>query len=137
MQNRQDAEDVVQTLFTDLLSKGQTNADLAYLYKAATNRCLNLIRDRKKRRNLHEQQRDCAPVARTTVDDIIIDRDMLARLVGRLDNISLEILVYRFFDDMSQEEISELTKKSRKTIGKRLTKICGEVRAIQGREGRS
>ena len=46
LQNRQDAEDVVQSLFVDLLRKGRSEAELPYLYRAATNRCLNLIRDR-------------------------------------------------------------------------------------------
>ena len=53
--NRDDAEDIVQGLFVDLLKRDQGEESLAYLYRAATNRCLNLMRNRKKRQALLER----------------------------------------------------------------------------------
>ena len=51
-----DAEDMVQGLFLDLLRRGEAEQELPYLYRAATNRCLNLLRDRKRRQALLQQQ---------------------------------------------------------------------------------
>ena len=132
LQSRQDAEDVVQSLFTDLLRKGRdSEVDLPYLYRAATNRCLNLIRDRKRRRELlgrHDQS--LRGPQRTALDEQVISLDLLARLVDRLDPRSQEILVYRCFDDLDQEEIARLLRTSRKTVGKRLARIRRELREL-------
>jgi RNA polymerase sigma factor (sigma-70 family) len=126
LHNRVDAEDVVQGLFVDLLqSAGPSGPDaaqleLAYLYRAVTHRCLNMLRDaRNRQRLLAQREAPTAPV-RTTCEQRAIDLDLLLKLSGRLDTLSCEILVYRFIDDMTQEEIAELTGYSRKTVGKRL-----------------
>ena len=49
LRNREDAVDVVHALFVDLLSKPPDAMDLPYLYRAVTNRCLNVVRDRGTR----------------------------------------------------------------------------------------
>jgi len=54
------------------------------------------------------------------VDEPHVGRDLLDKLVDVLDGKSREILIYRFFDDMTQDEIADLTGYSRKTIGKKL-----------------
>jgi RNA polymerase sigma-70 factor, ECF subfamily len=137
LQNRADAEDVVQELFTDMLKKGQTEADLPYLYRAVTNRCINHLRYGQNRRRLLEQH-DAAlrgPI-RIRCDDRAIGLELLLKLVERLDHKTVEVLVYHFFDDMPQEEIAALTATSRKTIGKRLQKIRAQVlRLTQGESG--
>ena len=53
--------------------------------------------------------------------------------LSRFEN-TVRLLVYRYFDDMSQEEISELTGYSRKTVGKKLQKIREKVQGIATRE---
>jgi len=131
LRNREDAEDVVQNLFVDLLNKGNTDVTLPYLYRAATNRCLNLIRDRTRRAALLErEQTTLAPPPRTLCDDKVLSLEFVTRLTQRLDKKSAEILIYRFVDDLHQEEIAELLGLSRKTVGKRLKKIRREVEAL-------
>ena len=49
LRNEDDALDVVQGLFTDLYERGQHEADLPYLYRALTNRCLTMLRNRNTR----------------------------------------------------------------------------------------
>ena len=49
--NRADAQDLVQSLFLDLLQMGES-PDLPYLYRAITNRCLTYIRDTSNRTRL-------------------------------------------------------------------------------------
>jgi RNA polymerase sigma-70 factor (ECF subfamily) len=138
LQNQEDAEDIVQGLFADMLSKGQAVADLPYLYRAVTNRCINFLRYGVNRRRLLERQDELlrGPV-RIRCDEHVIGMDLLLKLVDGLDSKCRETLVYRFFDEMTQEEIAGLMSTSRKTVGKRLKKIHAQVRDLvhANREG--
>jgi len=124
LQNTEDAEDIVQGLFVDMLKKKQTDLDLPYLYRAVTNRCINFLKYRENRRRLLAKQDQVlrGPV-RIRCDELAVGLDMLTKLVDRLDKKSVEILIYRYFDDLTQEEIADLMKLSRKTVGKRLNKV--------------
>jgi RNA polymerase sigma factor (sigma-70 family) len=122
--NGEDARDVVHSLFADLYQRGETPLDLAYLYRAVTNRCLSLLRDEANRARLLERH-DLAlgPPHRTPCDESVIGHDLLAKLARELDHGACEVMVYRYLDDMTQEEIAALLGLSRKTIGKRLDQI--------------
>lgn len=136
LKNRADAEDVVQTLFVDLLQKeGKTDVDLPYLYRAATNRCLNLMRDSKRRTALLEREQTCLTPSRTLCENRVLDLDLVTKLAARLDRKTAEILVYHFVDDLTQEEIAELLHTSRKTVGKKLNKIRVELRRMVETDG--
>jgi RNA polymerase sigma-70 factor (ECF subfamily) len=136
LQSRADAQDVVQALFVDLLQQTTPQSDLAYLYRAVTNRCLNMLRDQAVRSRLLSQHDVLlrGPV-RTSCEARAIDLDLLAKLVLVLDREGAEILVYRYFDDMPQEEIAELLGLSRKTIGQRLARIRDAVNRLVDQEG--
>lgn len=124
---------MVQALFIDLLERGapKSQLELPYLYRALTRRCLNHIRDRKTRARLLERHHGAAlPSGRTPLEGQLLDRDALVRLADRLDEVQLETLVYRHFDDMTQEEIAEVMETSRKTVGHRLDAIQELVREV-------
>jgi RNA polymerase sigma-70 factor, ECF subfamily len=132
LRSREDAIDVVHALFVDLIPRWSRDVDLPYLYRAVTNRCLNVVRDRGTRARLLEREQVVAtPVARVRLDDQVIGTGLLAALADRLDDAHLEVLVARFVDDMTQEEIAEHLRLSRKTIGKRLERIRAEVIALR------
>jgi RNA polymerase sigma-70 factor, ECF subfamily len=132
LRNREDAVDVVHALFVDLLPRWSVDIDLPYLYRAVTNRCLNLVRDRANRaRLLAREGVAAAPVGRVRLDDEVVGLALIAKLTDRLDESHLEVLVARFLDDMTQEEIAEHLGLSRKTIGKRLDRIRDEVIALR------
>jgi RNA polymerase sigma-70 factor (ECF subfamily) len=132
LRNREDAVDVVHALFVDLLPRWNSDVDLPYLYRAITNRCLNLIRDRGTRtRLLEREQLAAAPVARVRLEDEVVGVGLLAALADKLDENHLEVLVARFVDDMTQDEIAEHLGVSRKTIGKRLDRIRETVLALR------
>ncbi len=133
LRSREDAIDLVHALFVDLIPRWSTDMDLPYLYRAITNRCLNAIRDRNTRARLLEHEPSAAaPVGRVQLEDEVVGLRLLASLADRLDESHLEVLVARFVDDMTQEEIAEHLKLSRKTIGKRLDRIREEVSALRG-----
>lgn len=132
LQSRADAQDIVHALFTDLLQREErppnattsTPLDLPYLYRAVTNRCLTYVRDEKNRARLLEGHDDALRGAVRTpllaADDRAIDMDLLRKLTHTLDEATLEVVVCRFFDDMTQEEIAEFLGISRKTVGRKL-----------------
>src|SRR5688572_28749412 len=75
LRNEEDARDVVQGLFLDLLqtkscsradprASTQPSEDLPYLYRMLTHRCLNMLRDQKTRARLLERE---TPALRGTV----------------------------------------------------------------------
>jgi RNA polymerase sigma-70 factor (ECF subfamily) len=133
LRSREDAVDVVHALFVDLIPRWSRDVDLPYLYRAVTNRCLNVVRDRGTRaRLLEREQQVAAPVGRVRLDDQVVGVGLIAALADRLDEAHLQVLVCRFVDDMTQEEIAEQLGLSRKTIGKRLDRIRDEVIALRG-----
>ena len=130
LRNHDDAVDVVQALFVDLIARPR-EMDLPYLYRAVTNRCLNLMRDRATReRLLAREEPALGGGGRVRCDDEVIGLELMTQLVARLDERHLEVLVCRFVDDMTQDEMAEHLRTSRKTIGKRLARIRDEVLAL-------
>jgi RNA polymerase sigma-70 factor (ECF subfamily) len=128
LRSREDAVDVVHALFADLIPRWSRDVDLPYLYRAITNRCLNVVRDRGTRARLLEREQQAAtPVGRVRLDDQIVGVGLIAALADRLDQSHMEVLVARFVDDMTQDEIATHLGVSRKTIGKRLDRIRTEV----------
>jgi len=130
--SRADAQDLVQGLFVDLLQRGES-PDLPYLYRAITNRCLTYLRDEGNRARLLESHDEALRgPTRTRCDDRVIGIDLLGKLIGMLDERALEILFYRYSDDMTQEEIAEMVGISRKTVGKKLDDIRDAVSSLSG-----
>ena len=131
LRNRDDAVDIVQAVFVDLIPRWTSTVDLPYLYKAVTNRCLNHLRDRSNRaRLLARQGTAVAPQGRVRCDDQVLGLDLLVRLSDRLDEGHMQTLVCRFVDDMTHEETATHLGLSRKTIGKRLDHIRDQVRSL-------
>jgi RNA polymerase sigma-70 factor (ECF subfamily) len=132
LRSREDAIDVVHAVFVDLIPTWNPNVDLPYLYKAVTHRCLNLVRDRSTRARLLEREPiAAAPVGRVRLDDEVVGVGLIAALAERLDDGHLQILVCRFVDDMTQEEIAAHLGVSRKTVGKRLDRIRDAVQTLR------
>ena len=136
LQNRDDAGDMVQQIFLELVHHRRGQLELPYLYRAVTTRCLNLLRDTANRQRLLERQQPAlrGPV-RTRCDDEVVGLDLLVKLAARLDRRALEVLLCRFWDDMTQDEIATFLGVSRRTVGKRLDQIRDRIGAlVAGRE---
>ena len=131
LRNRDDAVDVVHGLFADLVHRPPPAMDLPYLYRAVTNRCLNVVRDRATRERLLEREQPGPGEPCPRCEDHVIGLQLLARLTDRLDRAHLEVLVCRFVDEMTQDEIAEHLGTSRKTVGKRLARIRDELAALE------
>jgi RNA polymerase sigma-70 factor, ECF subfamily len=134
--NVEDARDLVQALFVDLHQRPDAPRDLPYLYRAVTHRALSFLRDERNRARLLERHDTAlAPPPRTRCDDRAIGIDLLTKLLRELDESEIEVLTYRYFDDMTQDEIASLLGLSRKTIGKRLERVNEAVRRVADSQG--
>lgn len=125
--NASDAQDIVQALFVDLWQRNES-PDLPYLYRAITNRCLGFLRDETNRSRLLRANDDVLRgQVRTRCDDRVIDLDLLLKLTKTLDERHLQVLCFRYFDDMTHEEVATMVGLSRKTVHKLLDDIQDAV----------
>ena len=132
--NREDAIDIVHSLFADLIARTPTDEaalDLPYLYRAVTNRSLNQLRNHATHARLLAET-PVVPMARVRCDDAVIGGNLLARLAQLLDEGQMEVLVARFVDDMTQDEVAAHLGVSRKTVGNRLRAIRIKVAELRG-----
>ena len=133
--NEADAQDIVQALFLRLLADNRRDVDLPYLYRAVTHNCLTWLRDHDNRARLLQRQAPALRAERTRCDEPVVDQDLLLKLLGELGPRQSAVLVYRYFDDCSQEEIAQLLDTSRKTIGKDLEQVRAAMRRLQNEGG--
>ena len=133
--SRPDAEDVVQGLFVDLLRTGRTDVDLPYLYRAATNRALNLMRDRKRRQALLDRHGEALLPVGPALEGRVLTLQLLTQLAERLDPATAEVFVLHALDQLSQTEIAELTGVTRRTVYSRLERARAEVALLSSPAG--
>jgi len=130
--NPTDAEDIVQTIFLRLLDRGVLS-DLkrnprGYLYRAAVNESLNLIRSRKRLLLVVDQDRieaQAVPEASDSAEEI---HRRLYEGVAQLGSSMAEILILRYVHNYSDAEIAKLLGKSRGTIAVTLYRARAKLR---------
>lgn len=131
LRNEDDARDAVQSLFVELLQNPALPHDLAFLYRALTHRCLNALRDERNHARLLARQSDAlAGCPRLSADDRSLGLDTLLKLSRTVEEAVMETLVYRFIDELGQEEIARVMSVSRKTVQNRLERALDGLRAL-------
>jgi RNA polymerase sigma factor (sigma-70 family) len=127
LRDEQLASDVTQEVFLRALTNepevAQLPSPVAWLYRVTTNHCLNLMRDRKRRQELMDEN----PPAPAEVAPQPEMRLELARILERLPEGLREIAVYYYLDDMKQDEIAEVIGVSQRTISARLDEFRAAV----------
>lgn len=119
------AEDVAQEAFIRILPKLKKAQDLesmgALLYTTVTRLALNVIRDKKRRRELlKERGGQLVPSALPS------DSETIMTLHALFQNAPKEVALiaaYHFVDGMGHAEIAELTGIARRTISRRIEKF--------------
>ena len=132
--SRQDAEDVLQTVFMNLLDRGLSGGLLrspkAYLYRAAVNAALNTIRFRK-RHNLVDGVDDIeAPMPSGSAGTGDLIRRKLLNAIAKLKPKEVEILILRYEHDYSDAEIATMLGKSRGTIAVTLYRTRARLKKL-------
>ena len=134
---RQDAEDVLQSVFVNVLHRGHTaevrQHPARYLHRAAVNASLNVLRSRKRRRlvdglDVHEipaSPGDGRAEARERER-----HEQLTEAMARLTPRALEILMLRYQHDYSDAQIATLLGTSRGVIAVTLYRLRARLRTL-------
>lgn len=130
-----EAWDVVQDVFGKLVESPaafrREAQPMTWLYRATTNRCLNLLRARKVRT---PQAEPGEPAYEPAAPDA---RNLLFALLHRLSPRAMQIATLHFFDGLTQDEIAPVVGLSRKTVGKELQKVRSLADALANAGGES
>lgn len=127
--NREDAEDLMQDVFTSCY-KAQERFDstkcseVAWLFIIAKNKLKNYYRDKKNTVSLDAidiEQKDTKDYMEQAVH-VMHCREVAAKAIKRLDERSQKIILLRFFEEKSHDEIAEI-----------MNLTTGNVRVIQSR----
>jgi RNA polymerase sigma-70 factor (ECF subfamily) len=136
----EDAEDVLQTLFVQLLRRERPPAfeqdPKAYLYRAAVNTSLNVIRSRQRNIVSGDVDKLDDPASRrqSAREDNI--REQLRAVMSELSPRSAEIFILRHVHGYTDSEIAKLLGISRGTVAVTLfrarARLRKSMRAIPG-----
>src|SRR5688500_10795664 len=120
--HRQDAEDVLQSIFVKLLQRGLTpevrQHPARYLHRAAVNLSLNVLRTRKRRRlvdGIDTLEIAAAGDVREDVHEREERHERLTEAVAGLKPRAVEILLLHYKYDYSDAQIAALLGTSRGT----------------------
>lgn len=117
-----DAEEAVQEVFIAAISGfGRfrlRSAPLTWLYSVATRHCLQRLRNQNtqalKRSLFHEED---------SVELDLAARADLEKALSKLSLQELELVTLAYRDGLTHEEIAQVTRQSRKTVGKKLASL--------------
>ena len=123
--NASDAEDVLQTVFLRLVRRPAEAVELrgaeSYLYRAAINSALDLVRSKPRRVSVPLEDASPAAIeARSSSPDRVLAageiRKWLRRAITRLSPRSAEIFILRFFEGRDNGEIARLLETTPSTV---------------------
>ena len=118
--NPQDAEDILQTVFLRLAQKGELAAEnvSSYLYRAAINAAIDLLRTRRGGATLEEADRvlrsQDTPERTRESQEI---REWLRRALATLPAQAAEMFALRFLEGHGNKEIARMLGVSRVRVG--------------------
>jgi RNA polymerase sigma-70 factor (ECF subfamily) len=132
LKDREAARDATQEVFVKLVRDMGRLADretaLPWIYRVATNHCLNLLRDARRRPAAAEDALDVVPGAPTSFPDRQLARQVLSRFDVETQAIAVGVLV----DGMEHEELAGALGISRRTVHRKLTRFLERARALLG-----
>jgi RNA polymerase sigma-70 factor (ECF subfamily) len=133
--NRQDAEDVLQSVFVKLLQRGLTpelrQQPARYLHRAAVNTSLNVLRSRKRRRLADGLDVHALPASQgADARDRDERQERLTEAMARLTPRALEILLLRYEHDHTDVQIAQHLGTSRGVIAVTLHRIRARLRTL-------
>ena len=132
--SHEDAEDVLQTLFLRLLRR-ELSAEVrrnprAYLYRAAVNLSLDIVRSRRRQVPIENPERFETLLAKP---EPCCDDDLHRRLyeaIAELKPRSAEMLILRYVHNKSDAEIARMLGVSRGTIALRLFRSRARLKKL-------
>jgi RNA polymerase sigma factor (sigma-70 family) len=134
--SRQDAEDVLQNIFLGFLQREVplefTKNPKAYLYRAAVNRALDVVRSRK-RQNFTSDVDDLETIPVTEPSSGGPMQQHLLNAIAQLRPQAVEILILHYEHGYSDAEIAKILGKSRGTIAVTLYRTRTRLKRLMSR----
>lgn len=133
--DRAAAEDATQETFMRVLRHLEKAPDpaqaLAWIYRIATNYCLNELRDRRRR---PEPRIDLPDDRADDPSSLFADRDLVERIVRRSPTKLRVVAWLHHVDGLDQGEVARILGVSRRTVVSRLGEFAANARRIASRE---
>jgi RNA polymerase sigma-70 factor (ECF subfamily) len=127
-----DALDAMQLVFVRLLETTPTIEDPpAFLYRAATNTCLNLIRSRRRYRARLDHV-GLVEIANYEERGMLAARSSLARLFGLASESTRVMAVMHFVDGMTYEQVAAHVGMSASGVRRRLRVLRAQLHTLEG-----
>jgi RNA polymerase sigma-70 factor (ECF subfamily) len=137
----QEAYDVVQEVFIRAMRETRLyNLDFkikAWLFRVTTNLCFNLVRDRRRRGQILENK--VRPPDRTYADqlDQVFSGERQTEVLAAIEKMTpnhREILMLRYYDELSYSEISDVLEVKLGTVMSRLSRARSRLLAEMGQD---
>lgn len=131
--NPEDADDVLQTIFLRLLAQGappNLKEPKAYFYRAAVKVSLNVLRARKRHVLIDDPDVFEAPPlpGNSEIDDLL--RSQLYRAIESLSPRTVEMLMLRYVEEMTEPQIAKMLGRSRGTVAVTLFRAIARLRKM-------
>jgi RNA polymerase sigma-70 factor (ECF subfamily) len=130
----EEARDMVQEVFLRATRSAREfrgeSSPMTWLYRISTNLCLNRLRDRRATIPL-ELVAPLLPSPGVSPERAAGARDEARTLLADLDERTRAVVVYRYLDGMTQDEIAAVTGWSRRTLGKKLGAFEARAQALR------
>lgn len=118
--------DALQESFVRVLQRHRTldpgERTLRYLYKTATNVCINQLRQRTVR-DRAVAQLTAQLATRSSRQPVLADREFVRRLLDQCDETAVGVAVMHFVDGMTQVEVAANLGITRRTVYNRIRQI--------------
>jgi RNA polymerase sigma-70 factor (ECF subfamily) len=139
--DRAGAQDATQEVFVKLLGNMAQLQDrdtvLPWIYRVATNHCLNLLRDSRRRGEeaASENSQALAAPEGPARPDAFVDWELARSVLSRFDGATQAVAVGVFVDGMNHDEVADALGISRRTVSRKLERFIEGARRFLGVEG--
>jgi RNA polymerase sigma-70 factor (ECF subfamily) len=139
LRDREAARDATQEVFVKLVRDIAKLEDpaivLPWIYRVATNHCLNALRDRG-RRGEAPLSLDVAAHAASSDGASFPDKHLAGAILSRFDEGTRAVAIGVLVDGMGHEELAGALGISRKTVERRLARFLSRARQLVAEEDR-
>ena len=109
----------------------------AWLFRVTSNLCYNIVRDRNRRSKLLVHRKDEATPqgASRSSSELVGDRQVRDEMLEAMEDLTIkhrEILLLRYYDDLSYNEIAAVLQVKLGTVMSRLSRARPRLAAILG-----
>lgn len=114
----------MQEVFLRLVKSGRAPNQKApllhWMYRVTTNLCLNRLRKRRTHPVVFDPEVLRRLVSPEDAEGRQVDRQAVFHVMSRCDELTQQVAVHYFLDEMNMEEVARVVGRSRKTVSRKL-----------------